>query len=172
VVTAPEHGFLLQTHKLRSRVYRFFWRFTRNAADAADLTQETYLRLARLKPADIPPLSTIPAFVMQTALRIGLDWRKRRHKSPVEFRPDEQMPPDRDLHTRPPDSVDAIQELERINDVFVRLPERCRRVFDLSAIQGFSFKKIAALLNISAVTARRDLERVMGELDAARTREV
>ena len=52
---------------------------------------------------------------------------------------------------------EAILEEEDLLKLLTHLPEGCRTVFNLFAIEGFSHKEIAAMLNISEGTSKSQL---------------
>lgn len=59
--------------------------------------------------------------------------------------------------SEPSQAQDATLEEEDLLKLLTHLPEGCRTVFNLYAIEGFSHKEIAAMLNISEGTSKSQL---------------
>ena len=59
--------------------------------------------------------------------------------------------------TEPSETQSAGLEEEDLLKLLTRLPEGCRTVFNLFAIEGYSHKEIAAMLNISEGTSKSQL---------------
>lgn len=155
VTTAMDRDFWQRAHELRETIEMFFRQFTGNADDARELTQQTYLRLADSDSVSLGKVHNVDAFVKQTALRIGLDWRARVRKSPVSFVPERSLPELPDPHAQPSEEVFALEQIERLRRAFERLPERTGLVFQLRRIEGLSVIEVASRLGMSPATVKR-----------------
>lgn len=130
-----------------SRLLRFFLRRLRNAADAADATQETFLRFL-----DAPQKTVIEnpqAYLFQIAKSVASRTTARNAADAKLFLPAEaglDQPLDAPCQER---IVNARQCLILLAKAIEQLPTRCQEVFILSRLHGLSNGEIATCLGIS-----------------------
>ncbi len=129
------------------RLRRFFMRRFRNATEAADATQETFLRLL-----DVPPKTVIEnpqAYLFQIAKSVARVTSARLAADSALFVPavlGENQAADAPDQER---IVDARQRLILLAGAIEQLPNRCQEVFILSRLHGMANGEIAARLGIS-----------------------
>ncbi|MFK3944006.1 sigma-70 family RNA polymerase sigma factor [Pseudomonas monteilii] len=122
-----------------------------NAADAADLAHDTFVRL--LQRRETPQLSTPRAFLRTVARGLVIDhWRReelrRAYLEALAQLPEAQAP---DAETR-----EAVLELlERIDRLLDGLKPKVRQAFVLVQCEGLSQKDAAARLGISLRSVER-----------------
>jgi len=166
---------LLQRY--RAPIYNFILRSVRDRERAADLTQDTFLKV--VQRADSfrggSKLSTwIYAIARNLCIDHGRRMKFRRHKSldaPMK-QSDEKSSPmvDRVASEAPVTDRDAIaKELQiHIAEAVEELPDEQREVFLLRQVQGLPFKDIAEVVGVSENTVksrmRYALERLQGAL--------
>ena len=124
-------------------------------SDQDDLVQETYMRLLRAKNAGTVREARPYLFVI--ARNAALDLIRRGKNSSIDGIVDiEQLSV---VEDRPgvAEAVAHDQELELLRQAIDALPERCRQVFVLRKLHGFSHRTIAAKLNISEHTVNAHL---------------
>lgn len=130
-----------------SRLRRFFLRRLRNAADAADATQETFLRFL-----DAPQKTIIEnpqAYLFQIAKSVASRTAARNAVDANLFLPAEagfDQPLDAPCQER---IVNGRQCLLLLAKAIEALPNRCQEVFILSRLHGMSNGEIAKRLGIS-----------------------
>src|SRR5690242_1181677 len=129
------------------RLYRRFWpalmsfflRRIRNHAEAEDLTQEVFIRLARSGAA----IETAQAYIFQTAANLLRD-RARAEKVRLDYRLGLGAVEQADVELLDPDRVVLGREqLARLASGLHELPERTRSVFVLYRLEGMSRADIA-----------------------------
>jgi RNA polymerase sigma-70 factor (ECF subfamily) len=129
------------------RIRRFFMRRFRNAADAADATQETFLRML-----DAPSKTVIEnpqAYLFQVAKSVARVTSARLAADTNLFLP-EILGADRaDDAPCQERVVSARQCLLRLAKTIEKLPNRCQEVFILSRLHGLANGEIAGKLGIS-----------------------
>lgn len=138
---------------------------TRGEAD--DVIQEAYCRLADV---EAPERITSPrAYFFQTARSIVFEQMRRQRIVRFETMTEidalniewDEPSPERIASGR--------KELERVLQIVNRLPDRCRRIFEMRRIMGLSQKEIALRLGVSENVveneAARGLKVVMAALD-------
>jgi RNA polymerase sigma-70 factor (ECF subfamily) len=145
-----------------SKLRRFFQRRFRNGADAADATQETFLRLLSATPRTL--IENPQAYLFRTARNIAFDHaRLQRRRANVE-RP---ITDEKAVLNIPSDAPSPEMELvdrERLQ-LFERalldLPERARKVLLLSRMEGWTYPAIAQHLGVSPNTVYNDVRLAM-----------
>ncbi len=140
-------------------------RIVRDPHTAEDLAQEAYLR-AR-KSIETGAIEQIEAFLNCTVRNLAFDhMRRRKTRENVE----EQALSESQIHAVPADipsaeaAVIAKDSMRRFEKALAALPERTRKVFVLSRIEGWSYPRIAEELEISPRTVFSDLKLAMGHL--------
>ena len=129
------------------RLRRFFLRRFRNAADAADATQETFLRMLDVLQKTI--IENPQAYLFQIAKSVARMTSARLAADADLFRPEiagvnqAEDAPDQER------IVNARQSLILMARAIEKLPARCQEVFILSRLHGMANGEIAGKLGIS-----------------------
>lgn len=129
------------------RLRRFFMKRFRNSADAADATQETFLRLLEVQERTV--IENPQAYLFQiarsvahaTSAKLAANAQLLVLNDQALALPDNAPRQDRILHGR--------QCLLLLAKAIEQLPRRCQEVFILSRLHGLSNREIAELLGIS-----------------------
>jgi RNA polymerase sigma-70 factor (ECF subfamily) len=164
-----DHGrayFAALFHKYRSSLFRYLSGLVSSPEDAAELVQESYVRL--LQHDDVARLEAVSrTYLFQIATNLARDHFRRRtsrhsaaHFGLEEFEiADEQAGPER--------KVAWDQTIGSIKQGIKELSPMTRRIFLLSRFRGKTYPQIAALLGISTRTVERKMSEAM-EILAAR----
>jgi RNA polymerase sigma-70 factor (ECF subfamily) len=139
-----------------TEVYRFSLWLAREAADAEDITSETFVR-AWSRRDDIRT-ETLKAYLFTIARNVYLEGlrKSRHHKSLEDAHPDPRPGPDKLLETQ--------TELERVCEILHRLPENDRAAFVMRAEHGLPYEEIARVLGLSLSSAKVKVHRVRRRL--------
>ena len=131
-----------------SMLVRFLTRYVGRAADAQDLTQQTFLQLHRARH-DFRAGMRLRPWVMTIALNLARDLLRRRGRR-VETPVDAEIlaAPDTPL---PSDADDVKRKVRRAVEA---LPREQREVIELHWFEELPFHEIAAILGVSAGAAR------------------
>jgi RNA polymerase sigma-70 factor (ECF subfamily) len=134
-------------------VFRFLLAMVRDRETAADLTQETFLRLQRSGRTDGPPSE---AYVLATARNTAISWLRRRNleRRHVDVVPPEELDP-RGARSRVPAPDREIERRElgsALEAAQADLPEELRCVFHLSEVEGLRYEQIAEVVGCPAGT--------------------
>jgi RNA polymerase sigma factor (sigma-70 family) len=142
-----------------SKLRRFFQRRFRNREDAADATQETFLRMLSISPLTL--IENPQAYLFQVARSVA-------HSATA------RLMADRALFDRETDGlnvaedapgaervVDARQRLIMLAKAIEELPPRCQQVFILSRIAGMANGDIAKKLGISRNMVEKHIIRAL-----------
>jgi RNA polymerase sigma factor (sigma-70 family) len=126
---------------------------------AADLRQETFLRLLRHKKTD--HIHDLPVFLHRTALNLTVDHvRKERRRQTVSVDVTELSTVPDDAPTNE-DTIAAEQQLARMRQAIAELSPLCQKIFELNRFQGLTHAEVARRLNIAESTVQKNLSRAL-----------
>ena len=152
-----EERYLVQALEFESVLRACLYRYARNASDVEELLQETYARLLTAGASNEPEVRSVRAFSLTVARNVAFDWLRHKQVVPIELVADMEAMDILDER----DQIDAIvnshQELMMLAAAVQQLPERCRQVFTLRKVYGYSQKEIAARMNITENTVEQQL---------------
>jgi RNA polymerase sigma-70 factor (ECF subfamily) len=141
-------------------VYRFTYWLTGNAAEAEDITSETFIR-AWINFASIRT-ETLKAYLLQIARNVYLEWlRKQRFQTDLE----DSYP---DPHPGPDKLAEDYAEMEMVQRVLQAMPEIDRAAFILRVQHDLPYAEIARVLQLSIAAAKVKVHRTRKKLLLAR----
>lgn len=145
-------GALYRTYAawLRRRLGR---RFGKDAAE--DLTQETYLRLAKASPGAEPPIHP-KAYLMRVATHLAQDQAIYEHRHVRGAALAQQT-----LAHVAPVEVDFQLESLALKQIILGMPKIYRDVFLLSRMEGWTYEEIAQRLGLSEKTVEWRMSRAL-----------
>lgn len=144
------HGWLLSL--LRRRLG--------NAADAADLAHDAFIRLL-LKPREFPSAEGARAYLSVVAKGLCVDLWRRREIEQAWL--DELARQPQALAVSAEEQVAALQALVEIDQMLRRLPARAAEAFVLAMVQGLTDAAIAERLGVSDRMVRKYVAQAMAE---------
>jgi RNA polymerase sigma factor (sigma-70 family) len=136
-------------------------RYARSAADVEELLQETYARLLSAGADRGKQVRSVRAFALAIARNVALDWLRHRQVVPIELVTDLEALNVLDEAEQVEAIVSIDQEIDVLAQAVADLPDRCRQVFTLRKVYGFSQKEVAARLNISENTVEQHLSKAI-----------
>ena len=134
------------------RLYGIAYRMTRNAYDAEDLVQETFLRAYRSFDRYTPG-TNIRAWLYTILQRVRTDALRRRARRP------EAVELLEDTLAVPPPQGELASGGEEIASALARLPESFRVAVLLRDIEEFSYEEIARILEVPMGTVMSRIHR-------------
>ena len=133
-----------------SRLRGYLGRFTDSRYEIDDVCQEALLRL--LEATKRRAVRNPGAYLFGIARNIVRRRFERNSRSLVDlvadFTPDDHVGDGRPLD----DIMDEQERIARYDEAIARLPPRCRRVFVLAKVYGYSHREISKMLNIAVKT--------------------
>ena len=155
----PEADALAQFHReYRPALMAFFLRRVHNPADAEDLTQEVFIRIAA--QAD-QSMRSADAYIFQTAANLIRD-RSRRQRVREDYAAGMRVVEGAGVETLDPYRVAAGREaLASLNAGIDELPERTRQIFLLFRFDNLSQRTIAEGFGISVSAVEKHIYRAM-----------
>ncbi|WP_033412583.1 RNA polymerase sigma factor [Methylosarcina fibrata] len=158
-----EHDLLQVFLRSRQELRRYLLRRVQCSEAAADLLQETYLRLADYPAGD--EIKNWHAFMFRVADNLALDHLRSRMRQQQRYvgQPEEDIVcvkpgPDRVLAAR--------QQMDRFETLIHALPPQCRSVFLLCRVEGRSYAEVAEELGISVRTVESHMRKALSRLQA------
>lgn len=131
---------------VRNELVRYLTRRTGNPETAADLSHDIFEKLGAVR-AHIPTPQKARSYLFRMAGNLAIDHRR------VEARRTEILSGSQvlfeDVAFSPETVVVSRDELRQLEAALDELPPKCRQVFLLSLLHGFSHKEIARELEIS-----------------------
>lgn len=145
-----ESAFTALVIKYREPVYRFLRRMAGNHEDAADLTQEVFLRAYR-GLRQFEGRGSLRTWLFRIATHACLDHRERKRLPlPLEAAVTLAAPPEQE----PPMQAERNERWRRVQEAVQALPPRQRAAVILRLYGGYRFGEIAQILDCSEGTVK------------------
>lgn len=144
-----EERYILEALGFERVLRACLYRYTRNNSDVEELLQETYARLLTAGCRDEPEVRSVRSFALTIARNVAFDWLRQRHMVPIEVVADMEALDGLDESEPIDEIVSGHQELALLVNAVQDLPDRCRQVFTLRKVYGYSQREIATRLQIS-----------------------
>lgn len=150
-----------EVHAHDSMLKAYLHRSFPSIRDVEDVVQESYLRVWKTHATQ--PIRSAKAFLFMVARRVALDLVRRDRRSPFVSVKNLEHLFILDKTSQAREAADSRQEIELVVTAIDSLPARCREIFVLCQVEGFSQKEVAARLGLSentvAVQSARGLQR-------------
>lgn len=143
---------------------RYLRRRGASAETAADLTQETFLRLLTAAPRG--PVDNVQAYIFRTANNLSIDLARRQRLLPFLDNGEEVLEQLTDEAPSAERVVMSRQELAILQAALNQVPQTPRNVF-LLRLDGRTFEDIGLALGVPTQTAFSQMVRVMMHLRSA-----
>jgi RNA polymerase sigma factor (sigma-70 family) len=148
------------------RLQRYFMGFLRNADKARDLEQEVYLRLLRVKDADL--VHDPKGYVFRIAAHVIYEFRDRERRERVSFDSSAVDAWARELENAAPEEQgERLSSQRELQQLLCRLQPMTRAIFLLRKRDGLSQEEVAERLGISVFTVKKHMLRAVATLRLA-----
>tara|TARA_B100001250_G_C19736510_1_gene761003 strand:- start:649 stop:1194 length:546 start_codon:yes stop_codon:yes gene_type:complete len=146
-------------YQFHDQLFRFVVYRVQDADIAKDITQETFLRIWEKRESLQPEKSF---FSLLARISTNLCYDHFRYTE-VRLRNKDRIPEFGKSHFDNPEEVVQAKAIEEIIRKLVneKLPQRCRVIFILSRIEGFSNQEISTKLNLSIRTVENQIYRAL-----------
>ena len=158
-----ERAYRELVRQYQSPIVNLAWRITGNPEDAAEVAQETFIRVLRSLHTYDPerPLKT---WIFKIAANLALDSIRRRKRRPValEDLTGEEDGPRLDAVEPGPGPEERLllhQSVERFDALIGEMPEHYRAILYLRYREDFAYEEIATTLEIPLGTVKVRLHR-------------
>lgn len=152
------------SRRFRPALMAFFLRRLRNHAEAEDLTQEVFARLASAKGGE---MQSPEAYIFRMAANILYD-RSRREKVRADYRLGVWAADGTDVDPLDPARIAlGRQDVATLVNALKELPDRTRSIFILYRLENVDKRAIADAFGISTSAVDKHLMRAMSHLVSA-----
>ena len=132
--------------------------------DPEDVAHQAFQRV--LERGDIGSILNLRAFVWRTARNLVL---AAKRSTGVRIRYDYEVEqiyfPLKGDESTPESIIEAKEQLERVNDLLLRMPQKRRRALMLHRVDGLNIAEVGRRLGISRSTAAQHIARAAADLD-------
>ncbi len=143
-----------------SWLQNWLYRRIRCRSDAADLAQDTFLRLFRTSASPLAPDLRQPrAYLATVARRLMLNLHRRRSVEEAWLQTLAEYPEQTGLSVE--EQWLICEALQAVDTLLHGLPPAVRRAFLLSQLDGHTYAEIAQMLNVTVRTVQRYLTQAM-----------
>lgn len=134
-------------------------RYTINEDEAVESMNASFLKILK-KLSTLKDIETLPAWVKQVTVNTSIDFyrAKKRYNERNRFTIDTEYSSVSNTHFNM-DFTESRMDSSEIFKLIQQLPDTSREVLNLFAIDGFSHKEVAEMLNISEESSRWHLHR-------------
>ena len=151
------------------RVYGLCYRFTGNAAESEDLSQEVFLRIYRTLASYQPSYGAFPTWLTSVTRNILVDNYRRKRRERLTDSIEETLPQveKRPSPERSPDRLALDAELsEQLQQGLAQLSPELREAVILRDLQGHEYAEMQLILQSPAGTVKSRINR--GRIELAR----
>jgi RNA polymerase sigma-70 factor (ECF subfamily) len=150
------------------RVYNICYRFTGNATDAQDLSQDVFLRIYRTLASYRPAYGAFPTWLTSVTRNLLVDHYRRTRRDRLTDSID-AMPQfdERPSPARTPDRLAQAAELSgHVQRALAKLSPELREAVILRDLQGLEYEEIRTVLQVPEGTVKSRINR--GRIELAR----
>lgn len=126
---------------------------------AADLVQESFLRLAEQQQGE--HIDNTPAYLYRTAHNLMIDHVRQQQRRKTDLVPQETL--ETIVEERPglDEAAATEQHMRRLRAALDDLPPRTREIFRLNRLEGLTHAEVARRLDISDSSVQKHLSRAL-----------
>lgn len=152
-------GRLFAVH--RGGLQAFFFRRVRHHADAADLAQEVYVRMLRVK--DMGTIRNSEAYLYTVARNLAVEHAALDRRQGIAVDAEDPITQEELAEHAGFDSeIDTAQRVKRLREVLRQLPPKCHATVVLQYVHGLNHQQIAERLDVSPRMVKRYLAQALG----------
>ncbi|WP_310636299.1 sigma-70 family RNA polymerase sigma factor [Delftia acidovorans] len=132
-----------------------------NACDAADLAQDTFIRLLTAPAGDLSALREPRAYLATVARRLLINHLRRQSLEQAWLQALAALPAPQ--APSPEQQLLILQALQEVDAMLDGLPPKVRAVFILSQVEGLTYAAIAEQLGMGLRSVKRYMAQAMAE---------
>jgi RNA polymerase sigma-70 factor, ECF subfamily len=154
------------------RVYNLCYRFTGNASEAEDLSQEVFLRIYRTLASYQAAYGGFPTWLTRVTRNLLVDHYRRTRRDRLTDSIEDKLPQLEEKHsgTRTPDRQALDNELSvQVQQALAQLSPELREAVILRDLQGLEYGEIRQVLEVPEGTVKSRINR--GRIELARVLE-
>ena len=167
---AARHPIDMTLHETLHRIQRLLRRRGTSQAEAEDLVQEAFLKMQEYC-ANGGEVRQPEAFLVRTALRLGMNARRDAHRDLYVDQDVEEVTFVIDTQPTPDEVLAGDQCLMRMRQALDAVSRRTREVFFMHRLDGMSYSQIAQHLGVSVSAIEKHIATALTILADLNTRE-
>lgn len=140
----------------------FLLRKSRDPQLAADITQESFLRLAEQRGGE--RIDNSPAYLYRTAHNLLIDHQRQQIRRKTDLMEEHELAEMESGGSELDEIVGARQGVERMLQAIAELPPRTQDIFRLNRIEGLTHAQVAHELGISDSSVQKHLARALAHV--------
>ncbi len=151
----------------RQRIFSLAFQYTKNAEDAEDILQETFIKTySFLDKFQIGNDTNFSSWIYRIGINCSIDYLRRKKKRKRDFSDWDSVERtySDDNHSNPENAARLEELREKISILVEMLSPRQRMVFILKHYQQLSIKEIAELLECSEGSVKKQLFRAISAI--------
>lgn len=157
-----EQAFELLFRTYYSRLCGFANKYLNNPEEAKDIVQEVFEKIWECRE-DLDPEESLKAYIFKITSNNSIN-RLRHRKVVSKYDEIYRLMYVDNREITPHDSLIAHELVHYLSSAFKKIPPKCRKVFDLSRIDGLKYSEIADTLNISVKTVEAQMSKALNIL--------
>lgn len=154
-----EQAFELLFRKYYIRLCCFANKFLNEPEEARDVVQQVFTKIWEGRQ-DIDPEVSLNAYLFKITQNICIN-KLRRNKVESKYAEIYKLVYIDHREISPYESLMSDELEKNISNAVAKIPPRCKRVFELSRIEGLKYIEIAAVLNISIKTVETQMSKAL-----------
>lgn len=154
-----EQAFELLFRKYYVRLCGFANKFSNDPEEAREVVQEVFTKVWEGRD-DIDPEESLKAYIFKITRNICIN-KLRRKQVESKYIEIYKLVYVENREVSPYESLIADELNENINTALNKIPAKCRRVFDLSRVEGLKYSEIAVALHISVKTVEAQMSKAL-----------
>lgn len=140
---------------IKNKLYRFALKYVKNPMEAEDVVQEVFIKLWKNRE-QMPEINSVEAWCMRVTRNLSIDKLRSKHNRT------DDIPEGMDWLDKgalPDKQAELNETVENVKQWISELPEAQRNVIQLRDIEQFTYKEIAAALDVSMELVKVNLHR-------------
>ncbi|MBN2236682.1 MAG: sigma-70 family RNA polymerase sigma factor [Bacteroidales bacterium] len=143
---------------LRDQLFRFANRYLHHEEEAADLVQDTFLKLWN-KRATLDQVRNPETFAMTMVKNASIDQLRKRKVVRME-----ELKTDPTSNSNPHDRLEQSESYSLVRKAMDELPEQQQTLIQLRDIEGYEYEEIAEITGLTINTIRVNISRARGTI--------
>jgi len=152
-------AFELLFRKYYVRLCGYAYKFLNEPEEAREVVQDVFTKLWERRE-DIDPEESINAYLFKMTQNNSIN-KLRRKKVESKYIEIYKLVYVDHREPSPYESLLAHELNDEINTAISNMPPKCRRIFELSRVEGFKYSEIAAALHISIKTVEAQISKAL-----------
>lgn len=140
---------------LYSKLKNYCFSYVKSNEAAEELVSDVFIKLWQIRNR-LPEIENLKLYLYTIAKNFSLNYITKHYKNPVTKLEDMDIEPVISFGT-PEELCISADMLQQLHQCIRSLPPQCRLIFQMVKEDGFSYKEVAAHLNISVLTVRNQV---------------